>query len=364
MKIEEFEKVFNSVKHGDFVTKNKLKQATTPEEKEFFKAIKKSGKRHSHEGASKECTFFGKKGIEFALLKHKSTKAVKCGAQFDEDEVVRFNHWLISKGVNTPRLYTMFFADGNYFEVHEKAKGQESALVGYDNIISLALGGGSNTNTTIINPTPLQKFAIGSYLYKFNLRTQKMLLNMPQEKFDDLFRQYQFLNNMGFRQLDTNSGNLMVNPNGFTIIDLDLKKNLAEITNELSMINERKSNLDDLIEFSNQGNIFPNPYLIPNTSEEREDTLSADFLFPFCSTRFYKHFLTEKQYDTLYKNDIKILTKAVNAITNNNCTFYIDDGKARNQVLFCLNNKIDKYYQVCDSQVKLQQKRKIEEMLM
>ena len=360
MDAKEFERIFNSVKFSDVDVETLKTLASTKEEKVFAKAIVNASRRKKHEGASKECSFFGEKNLEYALLKHK--KAVsKCDAQFEDDkEVIKFNNWLISQGFSVPKLYTLFYADQHYYEVHDRAIGNEIALVGHSNVVTQALGKDIKDKMVIIKPNLYQRMKINRCLYNFNIKNQKILIDLPQEKFDDLFRQYKTLYDMGFHTLDTNAGNLMVSKNGFTIIDLDLASTLNYIKMQLPNDNKELTVAENVINFYKSGKRFPYPYLQPNTQEEALDQICSNFLFPFCASRFHQHLLSERQCKNLYLNDMKILTKVVNAISNNGVRFNLLESKSRNQILFCLNNRIANYYEVCDSQVKLEEKEKQE----
>lgn len=358
MEAKEFEKIFNSVKYSSVEAERLKNTAVTKEEKLFAKSIINASRRKSHEGASKECSFFGEKNLQYALLKHKN-RVNKAEMQFSEDaEVVKFNNWLISKGFNIPKLYTLFYADEHYYEVFDRAIGKEIALVGHSNIVTQSLGKDIKDRMVLIKPNLYQKLKINRCLYNFNLKNQKILMDLPQEKYDELFRQYKELYDMGFHTLDTNAGNLMVSKNGFTIIDLDIKSSLKYIRTQLPNYDEKLGLAENAIKFYEKGERLPYPYLYPNTQEEASEQICSNFLFPFCSSRFHQHLLSERQCKTLYLNDMKILTKAVNAITNNNMRFNLLESKVRNHLLFCLNNRIGNYYEVCDSQVQLEEKEK------
>ena len=360
MDAKEFERIFNSVKFSSFEIDEFEKSARTKEEKLFAKAIVGASKRKKHEGASKECSFFGDKNLEYALLKHKKMVG-KCKSQFETDkEVIKFNNWLISKGFNVPKLYTLFYADQHYFEVFDRAVGKEIALVGHSNLVTQALGKEVKNKMALIKPNLYQRLKLNRTLYNFNIKNQKTLIDLPQEKFDELFRQHKELYDMGFHTLDANAGNLMVSKQGFTMIDLDLASTLNYIRYQMPNYNEKLGLADNVIKFYESGKKIPYPYLQPNTEAEAHDQICSTFLFPFCSSRFHQHLLSERQCKNLYLNDMKILTKAVNAISNNGIRFNLLDSKSRNQILFCLNNRIGNYYEVCDSQVQLEEKEKQE----
>ena len=358
MEAKDFEIIFNSVKNKsiDLAELN----PETKAEKIFAKAIINASRRKSHEGASKECSFFGEKNLQYALLKHKKS-VKKADMQFEADaEVIKFNNWLISKGFNIPKLYTLFYADQHYYEVFDRAAGKEISLVGHSNILTQSLGKDATDKMIIIKPNLYQRLKMNRYLYSFNIKNQKILVDLPQEKYDELFRQYKELYDMGFHTLDTNAGNLMVSPNGFTMIDLDIKSTLGYICNQLPNYDKKLDRADNVIKFCEAGNKLPPPYLYPNTEEEAQDQLCANFIFPFCASRFHQHLLSERQCKNLYLNDMKILTKVVNAITNNNMQFNLLESKTRNHLLFTLNNRVAHYYEVCDAQVQLQDRLKAE----
>lgn len=353
MDAKEFERIFNNVKFSDVNLINLYIDAKTKEEKLFAKSIVGAGRRKSCEGVSKECSFFGDKHNKYAMLKHKQV-VTKCSGQFENDkQVIKFNDWLISKGFNIPKLYTLFYADQHYYEIFDKAVGKEVYLVGYKNVFTHALGEDSKDEMALIKPSLIQKIKINRYLYSFNIKNQKVLMNLPQEKFDELFKQYKMLYDMGFHTLDTHAGNLMVSENGFTMIDLDIERSLKNIAFKLPEYDDNLGLADNAIKFYESGKKVPYPFLTPNMEKDAIDDICLNFLFPFCMSRFHENFLNNQQRQKLYDNDMKILTKAVNAITNNKIKFDLEDSRTRNEILYCLNNNMEDYYKVCDSQDKL-----------
>ncbi len=349
MKREEFEKIFNTVKDKN-LARTTLTRPNNAEELSFVEAVNSADNNIVSEGASKACSYFGDKN-QYVMLKHKNYVVKKANGQFKDTDVVDFNNWLISRGINIPKLYTIFFADHHYHEVYDRINGQEIYIMGYSHLYKMALGYDPIERRSL-TMTDVELNKVASYLYDYNLSSQKIMLKYDVKQFSDLFQQYQFLWDIGFRHLDTHCGNLMITKQGFRIIDLDIKKNLTRIQSELYQLEHKKYTVPQLI-----SRLDNNPQLPVFKSDcdprEFHSNLVSDYLHPFTCSNFHNYLLTDNQRKTIVLNSTKILAKAVNALTLNNMIVPTSEDGCNHIILNAVNGDIGRYKQVMQSQAKL-----------
>lgn len=263
------------------------------ETKKIVKEIKAKDKVKSHEldliigkklfnasGANKTCAYFGDQKV-YAVLKSNTPYVPSYRQQVldKNNRILGLNRELVNKGLCIPKLYSMFFADSNFIEVYERALGDVVAIAKLKNFVEKNCG--ITVDYNAVSSSVLQH-KIGKAIYDFNLKQQNVMLNLPQEAFNKLFNTFYTLNEMGMRFEDTHSENVMVSNKGFTLVDLNYDKMLQK--------NNRVNN----------------------------EELVSNFFDPFSFATCYSKFLTDKQFNELNKNNLKILKKLIDAISSKN----------------------------------------------
>lgn len=368
---EKFEQLFNSVKNKS-VSLQSLSDTESDENKTLTDAIKNADSKVVGEGASKQCSYFGDQQ-QFAMLKYKKAVVKKAQGQFEKTDIIKFNDWLISKGINTPKLYTMFFADEHYHEIYERVKGEDIYLAGHNRIYKKAMGydpirkrmeelspsdiKNPEKAKSILNLTEEEKAVIGDFLYDYTIKNQQLMLSYPDSEYESLLRQYKFLHNIGFRALDTNPGNLMVTKDGFKIIDLDIEKNLERILVELS-VSERKSyTVTQLIK-----RLDDEPYVYMYTYDNSpirsfRDSLSVDYLDPFLAGSWHCNLMTEKQAQDVRNNVGLILEKAVKAMSKSGMLLETNWQGGNYLIMEAIGDNQPLYEKIMSSQVELKKRK-------
>ena len=370
---EKFEQLFNSVKNKS-VSLQSLSDTESDESKTLTDAIKNADSKVVGEGASKQCSYFGDKQ-QFAMLKYKKTVVKKAQGQFEKTDIIMFNDWLISKGINTPKLYTMFFADEHYHEIYERVKGEDIYLAGHNRIYKKAMGydpirkrmeelspsdiKNPEKTKSVLNLTEEEKSVIGDFLYDYTIKNQQLMLSYPDSEYENLLRQYRFLHNIGFRALDTNPGNLMVTKNGFEIIDLDIEKNLERILIELSVSEGKKYTIPQLIK-----RLDAEPYVYMYTYDNSpirsfRDSLAVDYLDPFLAGSWHCNLMTENQAQEVRNNVGLILEKAVNAMSKSSMLLERNWQGGNYLIMEAIGNNQPLYEQIMRSQIELKKRKTI-----
>lgn len=278
MNDEELLKYFNNFNGRALETKKiiqEIKSRDRAKSRELDSIINK--RAFNARGANKTCAYFGDKKV-YAILKSNTPYVASYRQRVldKNNQVLELNRELVKKGLCIPKLYSMFFADSKFIEVYERARGNVVAVARFKEFVKKTCGVTLDCNTPC---SSVLKHKIGKKIYEFNLQQQKTMLNLPQSAFNDLFNTFYTLNEMGMRFDDTHSENVMVSENGFNLVDLNYDKMLQK-NNKVS-------------------------------SEE----LVSSFFDPFSFSTSYSSFLTQKQFEELNKNNLKILKKLIDAVS-------------------------------------------------
>ena len=229
-------------------------------------------------GANKTCSYFGGQKV-YAMLKSNSPSTEryqKCKLQ-KVDGIMRINRELINRGACVPKLYSIFFADENYIEIFERAKGDVLAVARLDSFVKKTCGVSLSGNKKC---GAFLKQKIGRKIYEHNLKQQNIAKNLPQECYDKLFNSLCIINDMDMAYDDTHSENVMVSEKGFTLVDLNYD----------AMLNKN--------------------------ARVSDETLVKHLFEPFSFATTYSEFLTKKQINELNKNNLIIAKKLINAVSN------------------------------------------------
>lgn len=260
---------------------------------EELKSVLQSGE-FAEKGENRTCSFFGDKKV-FACLKSNvpSKKPTILYTKKVEQQVRRLNNKLISKGARVAKIYSLFFADSKYIEVQQRIKGKPLAISNINNFSEAVVG--RSIDVSLKAYTPEEKEKIGEALYKYNLTQQQKMLKTPQEYYDRLYKTVEILANHGIPFYDCHSENVLLGEKGFTIIDLNYQ----------TALEERQYN----------GNV------------KSDLTNIFYFLNPFSFAGYYQFFFNEAQQQTLNNNNVEILKKLINAISNNKVVCDFDSFK-------------------------------------
>ena len=179
------------------------------------------------------------------------------------------------------------------------------------------------------NYTQEERAKLSEALYKYNLDKQQKMLNAPQEDYDKLFKTIQILANHGVQFYDCHGENVLIGEKGFTIIDINYQ----------TALEERKCGP---IAKSDLNNVF-------------------QFISPFSFAGTFQAFLTTEQQKVLYDNNVEILKKLVNAISNNNVVCNFTEPKIQNLFygMIDFENVAKKAEYILESQTKLRTERKL-----
>lgn len=272
--------------HGhEISSKAKVTNATVEQLKEVIQS-----RKFSETGANRTCSYFGDKKV-FACLKSKSVckKPEMLYTRKVEQKVRRLNNKIISKGARVAKIYSIFFADSKYIEIQHRVKGEPLAIANFENFTESIIG--RRVDPLIGDYSPEEKSKLSEALFKFNLDKQQKMLNASQDDYDKLFKSIEILANHEIPFYDCHSENVLLGEKGFTIIDINYQTALEEQKSGPVV----KSNLDNLFRF----------------------------LSPFSFATYFQFFLTDEQQKVLNNNNVEILKKLINAVSNNNvvCDF-------------------------------------------
>lgn len=234
------------------------------------------------EGSHKMCVHFGDEKCNYAFLKSFKKYSVADQQDFNElaDTIINENEKLISLGALIPQIKALFCLDGHRIEVQESSRGDILAVLNLEGF-SRRLLGCDGLDTPLKLRTEFKK-----QLYEHNLKQQKLMISLPQEKFNDLYKTYQILNDNYYGDYDSHCENVLVSESGFMIVDIDY---------DLMILNNVKSD---------------------------KQTLFSRFVRPFSNTTAFKQYLTPEQIEVLQHNNVEILKKLVTCASLDGLALY------------------------------------------
>lgn len=224
-------------------------------------------------GSFKTCHFVN--GEKLAILKsrkvyNKNSQGIICDRI---SEMIKLNRELLAKGARVPKLYGVFFVNDRYIEMQQKIFGEPIAII---------------REHEFFTEHDLHSFDGYNKLYEYVINKQKLMLSLPQKAFDDLFETYLTFKKYNYRYDDSHAENILVNKNGFTIIDVDYNE----------MLVKSKNNID--VPLGNTACVY-------------------DFIHPF--SYGYNFNFNDKQNNEVYKLNNDILKKLLTSINNKNIDF-------------------------------------------
>ncbi len=268
--------------------------------------------KYVSKGANKTCTFLGDKKV-LACLKQKTpvkSASVESGKKL-ESKIRKLNNKVVSKGALVPKIYALFFADKKYIEIQQRIKGSPIAIFNFENFTETIID--EPLDPIIFNCSEEERLLIGEKLFNYNLGQQQNMINAPQDCYDKLYKTIEILSNHGIEFLDSHSENVLLGEKGFSLIDIDY---------ESAIENREKGNT---VKPNNNNNIF-------------------NFLNPFSYASSYDKFLTKEQVKILESNNVEILKKLVDAISNNNVIGQFNLYRIKQTVLSMLDEEsLNKY---------------------
>ncbi len=270
---------------------------------EQIEQIFSSDEDHDAEGTKKMCAYLGNKKVlamlkSFIVFKPYDQECLNGKAS----AIIKENDRLMAQGAKIPKVHSLFFADGRYFELQNAAEGDIISVLNLENF-------GRRVLKTVDKISPKEyKELFKKSLFEYNLKQQKLMLNLPQEKFDELFNTYKILNDNFYGDYDSHSENVLVSEKGFMVVDIDYDQ------------------------------------MIFNTTKRSLLSLYNKFLRPFSNATVHTNFLTNNQIETLQNNNVEILKKLVTTASNNNIALYNDDSFIKNTAPFIVGDKNWKNY--------------------
>ena len=320
--------------------------------REFLQTIKTTHITAEKSGAEKYCTFYN--GL--AVLKSKGVVKKADLTAADSYGMAELSKWLIKNGVNTPKLYSVFYADKHYVEVFDRAVGEQLYLSSADTVLKGAFGPDYDCDG-FSNYTQEERKILCDYIYNFNKKSQLKMMSLPDETIDKYVKDIMFLVDAGFVNIDVNSGNVLLADNKFNIIDIDYRKTLEVFTMRLEVLLGRKCDVHDVVK-----KLDTNPrafnLLLYNEQRTYTNDLAESVLFPFCSSRWFINHLTEEQQQDLLMGDKVIVKRVVDALTRQGIEFNTNRGKCFNLLHETFNGDADTLLEVMGSQIQ-QQKSKL-----
>ena len=350
--MENLEKYFAEINGREFSVKeeqvNKAQQIRT-----FLRKLKTIRRNSVAEGASKNCTIIN----GYAVLKSKDVVSKPDRTQFEGYDICRFSEWLISQGVKTPKMYALFYADKHYYEVFEQVKGSQLALTSMDMVLKDVFGIGYDDSIKG-DYTPEQRSLIGEYIFKYNRNAQKQILKLEDKHFDELLSSIIKMGRMGFVFMDTNPGNILVNEDGFVLIDIDYEQTLQAFTERLEILTGKKCTTADVLK-----KLETNPRALTllagvDDTEKFDSDIAENFIFAFCSSCWYASFLEEYHREYLYETDTIILKKVVDALTRAGIYFDLEKSKQQTELFEALGRDYSRFYKVVESQIPAYKEKK------
>lgn len=311
---------FNSVS-GKTVTAKEIKQGLKSINKSLGQQVfyKIKNDVADNEGAFKKCCYFGNEPV-FAMLKSKEqfSKFEQTEINKTESKKMQLNKMLIAKGVNTPKIYSLFFADKKYIEIQEKIAGEPMFIWAVESIANRH----PELNNIMLKD---KKTEVGKALFNYTTNSQEVLASLPQEKYDKFLNDLFVLNDCGLPADDTNSENILVSEKGFTIIDLDYESAVSEL----------------------------------GLRKKTDNEIVCSFLQPFSEVLQLNYFYSNKEIDIISNNNIEITRKAVQAISNRNFAFNINNVAILNKLKNCMGTEfVSSLPYVLSSQYSLQRTKK------
>ena len=350
--MEKLEEYFAEINGREFsVKEEKLNKGKTVQA--FLSQLKTIKRNSVAEGASKNCKIIN----GYAVLKSKDIVYKPDRTQFDGYDICRFSEWLISQGVKTPKMYALFYADKHYYEVFERVKGTQLSVTSMDMILKDVFG--HNFETLVKGDyTPEQRELIGEYIYAYNRNAQQQILKLEDRHFDELLSSIIKMGKMGFVFMDTNPGNILVNKDGFILIDIDYEQTLKAFIDRLEILTGKKCTAADVIK-----KLETNPRALTllagvDDTEKFNSDISENFIFAFCSSCWYSSFLEDYHKQYLQEADTLILKKVVDALTRAGMYFDIEKSKQQTELFEALGHDYTRYYEVVESQIPVYQQKK------
>lgn len=286
MDINKVIEIFNSY-NGKVANKAeliaKLKRMPNGELNKVIDLINNDEAREA-EGSHKMCVHFGDENCSYAFLKSFKKYSASDQQEINDlaETIIGENEKLISLGALIPEVKSLFCLDGHRIEVQESSKGDIIAVLNLEGFARRLLG-----IDELDSPLKLRT-EFKKQLFEHNLKQQKLMLKLPQEKFNDLYKTYQILNDNYYGDYDSHCENVLVSESGFMIVDIDY---------DLMILNNVKSD---------------------------KKTLFSRFLRPFSNTTAYKQYLTNEQVELLERNNVEILKKLVNCASLDGLVLYND----------------------------------------
>lgn len=347
----DLQKYFQEISGKD--VSGEIGKFNNPQEiKNFLESVKNASVTSVAEGASKTCSVYN----GYAILKSKEVYKKPHREKFADYDLCRFSEWLISKGVITPKLYSLFYADKHYFEVFENVEGSQLSVTSTDVILKGAFG------PDYSGPGPLgytyeEKVLMGNFIYNYNKRAQEAILKLPDCAFDKLLENYKFMSEIGFAFMDTNPGNVIVTNNEFKIIDIEYRQTLTNFIERLEILTGKKCTISDVFK-----KLETNPQIFNVLGgfdpQKLKEDLCENFVFAFCSSCWYKKFLNSTQIADLIERDVKVLKRVVDTLSRAGLDFDLEKSKPQADLLEALGGDYGKYMEVVESQIKLYNQKK------
>lgn len=337
---------------GESVSAKNSKVNKSQQIREFLQAVKTVSYTAEKSGVEKYCTFYN--GL--AILKSKAVVKKADLTSVESYGMAELSKWLIKNGVNTPRLYSVFYADKHYVEVFDKAQGEQVYLSSADTVLKGAFGPDYDCDG-FSNYTDEERKILCDYIYNFNKKSQLKLMALPDSSFDKYVKDIMFLVDAGFVNIDVNSGNVLIADKNFNIIDIDYRKTLEIFTIRLEVLLGRKCTVEDVVK-----KLETNPrafnLLLYNDQRTYTNELAESALFPFCSSRWFVNHLTEEQQKDLLVGDRVIVKRVVDALARQGVLFNTTKGKCFSLLKDTFNEDPSLMAEVMQSQIE-QQKSKI-----
>ena len=296
----------------------------------LLKAIKDN--QFSNSGSFKTCVFFGddKKPI-FACLKSKKpySQPQMAFIKNRDYQIKRLNDKLISEGALITPIYAriVYRQNNKGVEISKRISGDVLSVNNLSNFSKKVLGRALETDQLFSEKTPAKvKEKLGNALFEYNYNQQKVMVNLPQENYDKLFKTFLIFNNHGLRFTDCHSENVMVGENGFRVIDVDY---------------------DKLILSKTRGTHYETNKII------------FDYLNPFSYSNLFHTLFTVEQQQKLYNNNIEILKKLVDGVTNNNSIINLSADHINELMMGMVGvgNFLDKHNYILESQINLRKEQ-------
>ena len=348
---KELESYFSSVGGRDVVTAEE--QLNNGELiRNFLEQVRTVEQDAVTNGADKDCVYYD--GL--AILKTREVYKKPDLTKQESYGMVQLANWLISQGVNTPKLHTVFYADKHYVEVFDKVRGGQIYLSSADAVLKGAFGKDYDCTKTK-NFTPEQRKILSEYIYNYNMQSQLRLLAMPDSAYDHLVSAITTLVDTAFLNIDVNSGNVLFDGKEFALIDIDYRRTMEIFIIRLEMLTNKKCTPQDVINKLNQNHKVFNLFEYQGMRTHNEE-LAECALFPFCTSRWFQNHLTPEQHKEFAFRDKLIIKRVVDALSRQNIPFNLKHGKCFDLLTETFDGDMSTYAEVVESQVNMQREIK------